>query len=754
MTLTGSDFPMRDARERVVGTLPLVLNESVPDMVYAAAVRSTVPHGLIRSIDAEAARAEPGVVAVLTGEDVAGESSIDPHYGGQRNDQPILAMDKVRYAGEVVALLIAEDPSVAVEAAEWVDLDCEELPFVTDPLEAMKEDAPQLHEQWPGNECGSWKLRRGDIETGWRLSDRIYEDTYTSPPASHVPMEPHVALATFDEERGLDVLTASQSPYMVHAALARMFPLPPEKVRVRTLNLGGAYGSKGGVKIEPLVAFAAWTTRRPVKLTLSRPEVFLTVGKHAANVTIKTGITTDGTIVARRVTAVFNAGAYALSSPLGAGQAMTRAPGPYRIPHVWVDSTARYTNSVPTGPFRGAMTSQVCWAYESQLDDIAADLGIDPIEIRRRNLLRPGDAYATGEVMHDVHFTDLLEEVASALEGEQARNPDDRNVARGKGVAVMIKSTMTPSRSEARLRLTRDGRLALLSSTVEMGQGSSATLLQVAADATGIAPDLIDIPFPDTALTPYDLTTASSRSAFSMGAAVRAAAIRLRERLDDLLTDVLEVDREDIVHREGAAGIAGGGRTMSYAEVLERAGADELIVEGVFQSSEGMTTLDRETGQGRASVHWHEGAVGVEVEVDLDTGKLEILRCHGSSWAGRVVSPLRVKQQNEGNLVFGLGPALFEELVYDGGQVTNPNLSDYMIPSILDIPKHLSSSALESDDPEADVHGVGEMTVPPLAPAIGNAVFDAIGVRLRDLPMTPERVLRALDQAGARRKTR
>jgi CO/xanthine dehydrogenase Mo-binding subunit len=751
--LTGTNFPMRDARDRVVGSLPMALNESVPNMAFAVAVRSPVPHARIRSIDAEPARELRGVLAVLTGEDLSADDSLNPLFGGQRDDQPVIAIGKVRYAGEVVALVVAESPEIAAEAVGWVDVDYDELPFVVDPVEAMADGAPVIHDEWPDNDCGTWKLRHGDVAKGWAIADHIYEDTYVSPPASHVPMEPHVVLANFDEDTGLDVLTASQAPYSVHKALTGVFGLPAERVRVRTLNLGGAYGSKNGVKLEPLVAYAAWVMKRPVKMTLTRPEVFLTTGKHSAHVTIKTGVTNDGAIVARQVRAILNAGAYAASSPMGAGQAMTRAPGPYRIPHVWVDSTCRYTNSVPTGPFRGAMTSQVCWAYESQLDDIAADLGIDPVELRARNLLREGDVYATGEALHDVHFAELLHDVANAIGWDEEPATEQGPVARGKGVAVMIKSTVTPSRSEAGLRLTRDGRLTILSSSVEMGQGAATTLLQIAADATGIPAESIDIPFPDSSSTPFDQMTASSRTTFSMGAAINDAAIDLRKQLDDLLVEQLEVDREDLHHEGGAAGIKGTTSMLGYAEILQRAELDELTGEGIFQSSEGMPTLDRETGQGQASVHWHEGAVGVEVEVDIETGRIRVLQCHGASYAGHVINPLRVKQQNEGNMIFGLGPALFEELVYDAGQVVNPNLSDYMIPSILDIPERLTSSAVESEDASSDVHGVGEMTVPPLAPAIGNAVFRATGVRIRNLPMTPERVLRALEEARSETTT-
>ncbi|MGH2819123.1 MAG: xanthine dehydrogenase family protein molybdopterin-binding subunit, partial [Actinomycetota bacterium] len=408
----------------------------------------------------------------------------------------------MRFEGEPVALVVGETARAAVEAAEWVDVDYEELPFVTDAVEAMAEGAPLLHDEWPENECGTWKLRRGDIEAGWAASDRVYEGVYTSPPASHVPMEPHVSLARF-EDGALEVWTAAQSPWMVHACLTKMFRLPDEAVRVRVFNLGGAYGAKGGVKLEPVVACAARITG-PVRLALTRSEVFHTAAKHAASIRIRTGVKSDGTLMARQVTAVFNAGAYAVSSPIGAGQAMTRANGPYRIPNVWIDSTARYTNTVATGPFRGAMTSQVCWAYEQQLDEIAHDLGIDAAELRRKNLLAEGDTYATGETMHDVHFAELLDEVTGAIGWDEPSVAPVRNKARGRGVALVIKSTLTPSRSETRMRLNRDGALTVYCSSVEMGQGASTTLAQMAAAYTGVPIEQVIVPLPDTAQSPFD----------------------------------------------------------------------------------------------------------------------------------------------------------------------------------------------------------------------------------------------------------
>jgi CO/xanthine dehydrogenase Mo-binding subunit len=737
------DVPMVDAWERVVGTLDLTINRSMPGMAHAKVVRSPVPHARITAIHASEAERTPGVIAVLTGASLQ-DLGINLYFGGLRDDQPVLAIDRVRYEGEPVGLVVADTEAAAQEGAALVDVDYDELPFVTDARDALTPEAPVLHEQYPDNDCGTWKLRRGDIEQGWKDSDKVYEGVFTSPPASHVPLEPHVALARFLEEV-LEVWTAAQAPYMVHTALKGIFSLPDDRVRIRTFNLGGGFGAKGGVKIEPLVACAARAVGRPVRLVLSRSEVFQTIGKHAAHVKIRTGVKNDGTIVARKVTVVFNAGAYAVSSPLGAGQAMTRATGPYRIPHVWVDSTARYTNTVPTGPFRGAMTSQICWAYEQQIDEIAEDLGIDPAEMRRHNLLRDGDELATGETMHDVHFEELLHDVTEAIGWHAEPQTTTPRRARGKGLALMMKSTLTPSRSEARLRLDDDGNLTLLCSSVEMGQGARTTLAQMTAAYTGVPVERVSVPLPDTALTPFDTTTASSRATFSMGSAIRRAADALTEELLRLGSEQLEASADDLALFDDTISPRGAPeRGIDYATLLRAAGLPSIETEGLFQSEGGMPSLDPETGQGEASIHWHEGAVAVEIEVDLETGRIEVLHSHGACYAGRVISSTRVQQQNEGNMIFGLGQALFEELIYDSGQMVNPNLSDYMIPSILDIPARLTSSAIESSDRYADVHGVGEMTIPCVAPAIGNALYAATGVRIRDLPMTPERVLRAL----------
>lgn len=745
----GQSIAMRDAIERVSGQLMFTLNFTPPNMAHAKVLRCPFPHALIHGVDASEALSLPGVITVVTGRDLIDELDVFPYYGQRRKDQPIVAIEKARYAGDPVAIVVAETEEAADEALLYIDVDYEELPFITDAEEAPKPGAPVIHDDWPDNVAGAGKLRHGDIEQGWRESDRIYEHVFHSPTANHVPMEPHVSVAEFGDDGVVNVWTSTQAPYAVQGSIVDMLKTTADMVRVHTFNLGGGYGAKGGTKLEPLAVAAAMKAKRPVRLALSREEVFLTTAKHAARVWIKSGVKNDGTLVARHVDIVWNSGAYAVSSPRASLQGMVRSPGPYRIPHVWADSHAYYTNTVPTGPFRGAMTSQVCWAYESHMDEIAADIGMDPVEFRRKNLMRNGDTFATGEELEDLFFVDLLDNVAEAIEWDSSSGADSTSgqnghLKRGKGVGILIKHTITPSRSEADLEYRDNGDCTILSSSVEMGQGPATSLHQYVADQLGIPLERISAPFPDTHVTPYDLTTSSSRTAYSMSFALREAATDLKRQLAELAADLWEANPDDISVGDGkVSAVDRPDQILSYEDLLKQAGTSMVSAHGVFQSPEGYGQLD-ENGQGLATVHWHQGAAAVEVEVDTQTGRVRILNCHGASYAGRMLNPTIVRQQNEGNIIYGLGPAMFEEYVLDQGELVNPNLSDYMIPSVLDIPERLTSFAIENPDPDADVHGVGEMTVPAIAPAIRNAIFHATGARIYDLPMSAERVYRAV----------
>lgn len=739
----GKPLPMKDALARVTGTIPYGINLKLPDMLYARVLRSLVPHAKITGLDASAAEQLPGVVAVLTAVDLGRPHGPGYLSGVIMKDQPVVARDRVRYIGEPLALVAAESVKIAEQALELIEVDYEELPAVYEAEAAHRPGAPSLHDNFPDNCFRHAKLRRGDIEVGFGEADEIIEETFFSPSAQHVALEPHVTVARWDAGR-LTVWSATQAPHRVREVLAELFGIEVEAVRLIVPPLGGGYGGKGHVRLEPMVAALAWKVGdRPVKLALTRAEEFVTVTKHAATITIKSGVKKDGTLTARKVTIYWNGGAYADASPSLVGSGMVRSVGPYRIPNAWVDSYGLYTNLPPAAAFRGAMSSQATWAYESHMDTIAHRLGLDPLALRLKNMLVDGDPFATGEIMHDIHFVECLQACAGKLGWDRPldRSGETATRKRGRGLGVMMKSTVPTSRSECRLQLNDQGRLTLFTSTVEMGQGAHTALAQIAAEAMGVSFDLVTVVGPDTAQTPFDTTTSAARSTNMMGTAILKGAEALRQKLIDAAVPLFEQPAEELSLSQGYVVAKGQPeQRMSYAEVLQRHQYESLEALGEFSTKGG---LDPETGQGLSSPHWHQGAGACEVEVDTETGKVTVLRYAAASFAGRVVNPQLARLQNDGNVIFGLGPAMLEEIVVDQGQVINPNLSDYMIPSFLDIPRQLESMSLEAD--HSEFHGIGEMTLPPVAPAIANAIFDAVGVRIYDLPLTAEKVLRALN---------
>jgi CO/xanthine dehydrogenase Mo-binding subunit len=725
----GKSVPMLDALARVTGTVDYMINLRLPNMLVGKIVRSQSPHAKLLKVDTTEALQVPGVVAILTGADL-GENAF---YGAKIKDQGVVAVDRVRYVGEPIAAIAAESEEAAEEAAMLLDIEYEELSAVFDELEAVKPGAPVLHEDYPSNIFIHSKLRHGDMETAFAEADEIFEDTFTSPLAQQASLEPHVAAAQWDGEK-LTMWTASQAPYLVRRVVAGILGIEQGAVRVIVPPVGGGYGGKGHIRIEPVVAaLARKVGGQPVKFVLSRAEEFFTVTKHAATITLKTGVKRDGTFTARQVTIYWGGGAYADASPLLVPQGMVRSLGPYRILATRVDSYGIYTNLPPAGAFRGAMSSQTTWAYESQMDIIARKMGWDPLEFRLKNIFVSGDQFATGEILHDVHFKECLEESVKAMSKSNANS--SRKVGRGYG--VMMKSTIAISKSQARMKLTDDGMVTLFTSTVEMGQGGHTTMAQITADTLGIPVEMVRVVGPDTDVTPFDSTTSASRSTNMMGNAVMVTGAALTKKLTELAAPLLETPPEGLRLENGH--VVAEETSISFGDVLKRNGLESLEESGEFATA---FKMDPETGQGVSTPHWHQGAGAAEVEVDTETGRVTILRYTAASFAGKVVNPRLANLQNDGNVIFGLGPAVMEEIVVDGGQPTNPNLADYAIPSIRDIPAELISVCIESD--EGELHGIGEMTLPPVAPAIANAIEDAVGVRIKDLPITAEKVLKAL----------
>jgi CO/xanthine dehydrogenase Mo-binding subunit len=752
----GRSVGMFEARSRVDGSIDFAINAQVPHMTYARLLRSPLAHARITSIDVSAAEAMPGVVAVLTAKDFESEGAPHRHFGPVLQDQPVVCGDKVRFAGDPVAAVAAETEAIAEAALLVIEVEYEELPVVASLDQALADGAALVHERPPrekehnypdiklrgrhGNICTKFQLRTGDLEAGFEAADFVVEGTYESPAVQHVPMEPHVVVASF-EGRRLSVLSSTQAPYAVRDTLAEMFRLPFSAVRVKAPPLGGGYGAKTYAKFEPVTAALAWKAGRPVKLVLSREEEFLSITKHGARIHLRTGVTKDGRLVARDVQAYFNAGAYADISPRLIKNGGYSCVGPYDIPNVRVDSYAVYTNRPPAGAYRGYGVSQAAWAYEQQMDEIAALLDIDPVELRRRNLLTKGARFATGETMHEARWEELLDRSAAAIGWPDGRRVELGNHrVQGKGLAVILKSTITPSTSNASVRLDADGSLQVLTSSVEMGQGAHTVLAQLAADSLGIAYSAVNVTAPDTQYTPYDQTTSSSRTSRAMGGAVVQAVHQVRAKLLDLAGELLEVAPGDLELVAGEISVKGAPDTLvTIPEVFWQTRTGSISGEGEVRTVGG---LDPETGQGIASDHWHQGAAGAVVEVDLGTGKVYVKHLHAIAYAGRVLNPKLAELQMHGSMFFGIGHALYEELVFEDGVLTNPNLSDYSLLAMGDVPERLEIELLE-DEGAAHIHGLGETVLPPVIAAIGNAVSAAIGGRVTCLPITPERVLRA-----------
>ncbi len=768
MSVVGQVLPMLDAEERVSGRVNYVLNFELPGMLTGKILRSPLPHARLVTVDGSRAERLAGASAVLTRNDFGSKTGFTGKYGRVFRDQTVVAFDEVRFVGDPVAAVAADNEEIAEEALSLIKVDYEELPAVFDEKEALQPAAPLVHDPRPeqqpmfgkliqdlpggSNLCSHFKLRRGDVEQGFRESDFVYEDTFHSPAAQHVPLEPHVTVAQYSPDK-LTIWTSTQMPHAIRSQMAELLNLPLARVRVVVETLGGGFGSKGSLRVEPITAFLALKAGRPVKIILRREEEFVTVCKHPATIHIKTGVKKDGTLAARQVTAYFNTGAYSDIGPVVARNGGSAMSGPYKVPHVKIDSCAVWTNQVPAGALRGFGVPQAVWAYESQMDMIAERLGLDPVEFRRKNLLRDEDIFATGEKLADLHYEELLDRAAKSVKwtASDARWLDknqgsNRNGAlrRGKGLALVIKATITPSTSEAVLKLNEDGSLNVLTSSVELGQGAKTVLAQLAAEALQVPLSSVSVSDPDTDITPYDQQTSSSRTTYSMGGAIGRAAEDLKRQLLEHAAEFLEAAGSDLSIGEGRVTVRGTpGRSLRYVEIVLRSNQGNLIGRGAFSTRGG---LDLETGQGIGSVHWHQGAIACEVEVDTETGKIKVLDLNPCVFAGRVVNPRLCELQLEGCAVFGVGQALFEEMIYgDHGQLMNPNLGDYNVPSFDDIPWKLIPLALEHQG-SRELHGIGETLLPPVMAAIGNALYNAVGVRIRDLPLTPEKVLRELNR--------
>ncbi len=767
----GSSVRRADGLEKVTGSAVYTGDIARPGMLIGKIFRSTLPHARIVKVDVEEARRLPGVTGILTPDDVA--ALPHPTYGPFLSDQPVLALGKVRFVGEAVAAVAAKDEETAEAALDLIRVEYEELPAVLTPEMAIAEGAPILHEErvWPDvvwsdlksseyrpgtNTCSVFHLRKGDVEGALASADMVVETTTRVPVVQHAHMEPHATLAEWDRAGRLTVWSSTQNPSVIRAQLAEIFAVPHSKIRIIAPYVGGGYGAKAHPRIEPVVAALARKVGRPVRIVLTREEVFLTVTRHAAAAKIVSGVRRDGTIVARSVDAVYDTGAYADSGPRTAKNGGYAAPGPYRIPNLRVESSAVYTNKMSAGPYRGFGVPQVAWNFEQHMDELAAALGMDALEFRLKNIVGEGDEIATGERLHAANVRECLVRCAKAIgwsshpAGESRTRPLPRRIARGKGLSCHIKSTFTPSLSLASGRMNEDGSVVIYSGTVEIGQGARTLIGQIAAEELALPYDRVEVILSDTDVTPYDQSTTSSRSTFSMGNAVLGAAADLKRQLLTLAANQLEASPADLELRDGMVVVKGSpGRALAYRDIIRArfgAGLGALLGQSTFQTEGGK--LDPATGQGKASAFWFAAGCGADVDVDVETGIITIRKMAMAVDAGRAIHPLNCNMQNEGSLMMGLGTTLYEEMLFDNGQPTNPTFLDYCLPTFLEMPIEFESILVETPHREGPfgAKGVGEVGLPAVAAAVGNAVCDAIGVRITELPITPEKVLRALSR--------
>lgn len=749
----GASTPRVDGVDKVTGTAKFTGDLAFADLLEAKVLRSPLAHAKIISIDTSRAAALPGVCAILMRDDL---SDIDPYYGNCLRDRAVVATDKVRFVGEPVAVVAAESGLIAEEALALIDVQYQELPCVGDIDTARAEGAPLLHENqagagefhdvagvgetFGGNICHRERFTKGNPDQAFITADEIIEETFTFPMIYQYAMEPHSAVARVTAD-GISLWSSSAHPFLVRSELAHMFGYPHAKVEVVVPYVGGAYGSKSYFKIEPLaVAMARKTAGRPVRVVQSVTDSMLTTRRHSARLRIKTGVKRDGTLIAREAEVLMDTGAYADNGPRVAKRVISRMLGPYRLDHCAIDIVAFYTNTVPAGSMRSIGGPQSIWALESHMDSIAGKLGIDQLEYRLRHLLGRGEVLKPGATAIDADLRQGTQAAAAPLNWQSSSQKHDHGV----GVAVGVSDSEAMPVSVALIRLLADGSVIVLAGTTEVGQGARTILSQIVAQELSLPIERISMRGTDTLTTPFDRSTGASRSTTVMGSAVKAAAEDLRKQLLQAAAEAFNTSTNMITLSDGEARC--DEKSLSYPQVVSKffgMPGGELIGRGYMRP-------DGALGK-TFPLFWETGMGGAAISLDRETGAIKLEKYVTVADVGKAINPVQAEGQDEGATVQGLGSALFESLEYDHGQPLNANLVDYRVPRFTDLPEQFDSVLIENGDGPGPygAKGMGESGVVSPAPALGNALFNATGVRVRDLPLTPERVWRALKEITA-----
>lgn len=732
-----------DSRDKITGVATYTGDIFLPDLLYGKVLRSPLPHAKVISINTQPALNLPGVRAALSHKDL---TELDAVLGTYINDRPVLARDKVRYAGEPVAVVAAEKEVIAEEACGLIEVEYQEIPAVSDVETALSPDAPLIHgdlahykirgaKPVPGtNFLHATGFEVGDVDAAFAEDGVVVvEDEFRFPMIYHYALEPHTSVAQVDSN-GVTIWTSTQSPFSVRDTVARIFKLPINRVRVIVPYVGGGFGSKSQTSsIEPLAVALAFKTGRPVKISYSVTEAMLTSRRLGMYCRIRTGARRDGTLVGRECALYLDNGAYAMIGPTIADKAANRVVGPYRFPNLRVKAFAVYTNTVPAGSFRAVGAPQAAWAGESQMDILAQRLNLDTLHFRKQNLLRRGESPRPGMRPLDGDFVEVLERAAKAMRWDEAPSRPNR----AKGMAMSMSDPGAAPPSIALARFNTDGSLTLLVGSTEIGQGSRTVLSQIAACELGIPLDEVYVAHADTLTGPFDPRTSSSRTTTVTGSAVQEAVRDVRNQLLAMASEIWQKDVKSLTWSEGRIG--NGTDWVAASDILRQVFGGE----GGEVIGKGVVIPGRGIDDGGFRPMFYESGVGmVEVEVDPEIGTIRVLRYVGVADIGKAINMAQCVGQEEGAVMQGIGHTFFEEMRYEDGQIVNSTLADYRVPNFLDLPAEQEAIFIENMDGPGPggAKGMGEGGIIPVAAAVGNAVARATGVRIRELPLRPDRV--------------
>ena len=750
----GQRLPYLEGIRKATGELRFTDDIYLPGVIYGRILRSPHPHARILHIDTSLAEKLPGVKGVITGKDTLGRKFGVPRYPGAHPDQQGLATDRVRYTGDEVAAVAAVDEDTAEEALQLIKVEYEPLPAVFGPVEAMKPGAPQLHDHAPNNVGVRQFWQFGDIEKAFAQSDYVREDTFFSGPVQHCALEPHACVASYDSSGKLTLWATTAGPYVCRAQLASVMGMSESDVRIISPYLGGHFGSKSMMfSLYYCASLLSKKTLRPVKITLSREEVFsTTLKRHPYSIWLKTGVKRDGTLMGCDCKIIADGGAYLSTGAIALLLSGSFLIVTYRLPNVRFEACRVYTNKSISGAMRGFGAPQIRFAAEAQLDVICRELGLDPVEVRLKNAIHAGDDLVNKFVINSCGLTEAILKVseASGFREKWGKLPDGRGIGMGCSAYISGHGMPLHAPSGAIVKVNEDGGVTLVIGVSNIGQGSDTALAQVAAEELGIALEDIRVISGDTEICPVHAGSYSSRGTLWGGNAVKAAAADAKRQLLEVVADKFEVSVDDLEVGNRKIWVKGSpDKAITFAEavVASMLGKGNPIIGRGFYKCE-TTNMNPSTGEGNLSPAYSFGAQVAEVEVDRETGKVKVTKMYLAHDCGVTVNPMSVEGQLDGSVQMGQGQALTEELQYvDGCQQLNSSFLDYRMPTALDMAK-TAFEPVETLDTSTPLGAkeAGEGTQVSTVPAIVNAIYDAIGVMITDLPVTPEKVLKALEQ--------